>query len=109
MTEEPKYKIADTRIYREWRDNLKDCIGLAQIGKRLERLAEGNPGYRRDFGTFSELKFKHGVGYRIYYTYHDQKLIILLAGGDKSTQTKDLETARDMAQNLKEGRDDDRF
>jgi len=67
MAEKPLFEIRGTRLYRKWRDGLKDAMALAYLGKRLERLAEGNPGLHRDFGTFSELKITQGPGYRVYY------------------------------------------
>ena len=67
----------------------------------LERLAAGNPGDVKAVGEgVSELRINCGPGYRVYYKKHGRKLIILLAGGDKRTQAKDIKTALRLAQNL---------
>ena len=64
-------------------------------------MSLGNFGEHRDLSDgVSELKFKFGPGYRIYYTEHDGEIVILLAGGDKSTQSKDIAKAKELAKNL---------
>ena len=73
---------------------------------RIERLEQDNPGDHKNFGDVPELRIDYGPGYRIYYMQHDKKIIILLAGGDKRTQEKDIETARETARSLQEMRDD---
>lgn len=68
---------------------------------RVERLASGNPGDVKAVGEgFSELRINYGPGYRVYYTMRGQELIILLAGGDKGSQAKDIKTAIKLVQNL---------
>jgi len=89
---------------------LKDRNAQKRISARLLRLAEGNPGDHKNLpGDVTELRIDYGPGYRVYYTRYDNVLIILLIGGDKRTQSRDIETAQDMVRNLREGRDDDRY
>jgi len=90
-----------TEVYRDWIDSLKDREGRARIQVRVDRLAHGNPGQHRNLaGGVAELKIDFGPGYRVYYTEQGEELIILLAGGDKSTQQQDIRTAITLAQNL---------
>lgn len=68
---------------------------------RIERLAAGNPGDTRPVGEgVSELRMDFGPGYRVYYTQNGKEIIVLLAGGDKSSQEKDIEKAKELARNL---------
>ncbi len=94
-------EIRKTEIFAKWLDGLHDSRARARILVRIERLAAGNP---RDVkpvgGGISELRIDYGPGYRVYYQKHGQKVVILLAGGDKSTQTRDIKTALRLAQNL---------
>ena len=80
---------------------MHDIRARARILVRIERLAAGNPGDVKPVGGgISELRIDYGPGYRVYYKKHGQKVVILLAGGDKSTQAKDIKTALRLAQNL---------
>lgn len=82
--------------------NLKDRRGAARIQVRLDRLATGNPGDARPAGHgISELRIDVGPGYRVYYQHRGDVLIVLLCGGDKSTQTKDIEKAHEIAKDWK--------
>lgn len=90
-----------TDIYLQWINTLTDRAGRARIQVRVDRLAHGNPGRHRYLsGGVSELKIDFGPGYRVYYAERDGELIILLAGGDKSTQQHDIEAAIALASNL---------
>ena len=90
-----------TTVYRDWINHLKDRIGRAKIQMRIDRLVHGNPGkHRRLKGGVSELKIDYGPGYRVYYTERSGELVVLLAGGDKSTQKRDIEAALRLAENL---------
>ena len=90
-----------TEVYKDWIDTLRDRTGRARIQVRIDRLVHGNPGsYRNLSGGISELKIDFGPGYRVYYTERRGELIILLAGGDKSTQQADIKTAMLLAQDL---------
>jgi len=80
---------------------LADIRARARILARVERLAAGNPGDVKPVGEgVSELKIDYGPGYRIYFKKQGQELIILLAGGDKSSQAKDIKLALGLARNL---------
>ena len=90
-----------TEIFRDWISSLKDRAGRARIQVRIDRLAHGNPGqHRRLTGGVSELKIDFGPGYRVYYAQRGAELIVLLAGGRKSTQQRDIRLALNLAKNL---------
>ena len=96
-------RVSMTEVYRDWINDLKDRAGRARIQMRVDRLAHGNPGQHRNLTHgVSELKINTGPGYRVYYTERNGELIILLAGGDKSTQQQDIRTAAVLARNLQE-------
>jgi len=84
-------RVRMTTIYLQWINSLKDKASRARIQVRVDRLVHGNPGKHRNLKAgVSELKVDVGPGYRVYYTQRGDELIILLAGGDKSTQQSDL-------------------
>lgn len=90
-----------TGVYLKWIDGLKDRAGRARIQVRVDRLVHGNPGQHRVLTDgICELKVNFGPGYRVYYTDRGGVLIVLLAGGDKSSQAKDIRTAIALAKNL---------
>ncbi len=94
-------EIRKTGIFAKWLDELHDIRARARILIRIERLAAGNPGDVKAVGeAVSELRIGYGPGYRVYYKKHGRKVIILLAGGDKSSQAKDIKTALRLARNL---------
>jgi putative addiction module killer protein len=94
-------EIRKTELFARWIDGLKDVRARARILVRIERLAAGNPGDVRPVGEgVSELRIDYGPGYRVYYTQRGQSAIILLAGGGKITQDKDIRTALRLARNL---------
>ncbi|ODU01817.1 MAG: addiction module protein [Thiobacillus sp. SCN 63-1177] len=96
-------RVSMTEVYRDWINDLKDRAGRARIQMRVDRLAHGNPGQHRNLTHgIAELKIDVGPGYRVYYTERNGELIILLAGGDKSTQQQDIKTATALASNLQE-------
>jgi putative addiction module killer protein len=96
-------RISMTEVYRNWINELKDRTSRARIQMRVDRLAHGNPGQHRNLTHgISELKIDVGPGYRVYYTERNGELIILLAGGDKSTQRQDIKTAAALARILQE-------
>jgi putative addiction module killer protein len=79
-----------TEVYRDWINALKDRAGRARIQVRVDRLVHGNPGQHRNLTDgVTELKIDFGPGYRVYYTERSGELIVLLAGGDKSSQQQD--------------------
>lgn len=92
-------RVEETDEYRAWMDNLKDLVGRARILMRVDRLIHGNPGSHRNLTHgVSELKVDVGPGYRVYYTQRGERLLLLLIGGDKSTQTRDIARALRLAQ-----------
>lgn len=96
-------RVEKTDTYRDWIDALKDRAGRAQILVRVERLIQGNPGQHRNLTDgVAEMKVEFGPGYRVYYTQRGARLLLLLAGGDKSTQQKDIALAIELAKNFQE-------
>lgn len=96
-------RVATTEVYRDWIDALKDSFTRARILVRVDRLVHGNPGQHRALTDgVCELKIDFGPGYRVYYVERAGVLIVLLAGGDKSTQQSDIRTAIALAKGLKE-------
>ena len=94
-------EIRKTEKYVQWLDGLRDINARARIQIRVERLAAGNAGDVKSVGEgVSELRINYGPGYRVYFTKHGRELVILLAGGDKSTQAIDIKTALRLAHNL---------
>ena len=94
-------EIRKTEVYAKWLNGLHDVRARARILVRVERSAAGNPGNARPVGEgVSELRIDYGSGYRVYYKKHGQEVVILLAGGDKRTQTSDIKTALHLARNL---------
>ncbi|GIX39029.1 type II toxin-antitoxin system RelE/ParE family toxin [Silanimonas lenta] len=94
-------EVIATEIYLEWLDSLRDLAGRARVQARVQRLIAGNPGQHRVLRRgVCELKIDVGPGYRVYYTRRGETLLILLAGGDKSSQEKDIETAIALAETL---------
>ena len=94
-------EIRKTEIYADWLDNLRDLRARARVQVRVERLAAGNAGDAKPVGEgVSELRIDYGPGYRVYFTRRGRNLVILLAGGDKGTQSADIKTALRLARNL---------
>lgn len=92
---------SENRGFSKWIDGLRDIGARGRIQARIERLAGGNPGDVKSVGAgVSEMRIDYGPGYRVYFTKQGRELIILLAGGDKSSQAKDIRKALDSAQNL---------
>jgi len=96
-------RVERTDQYAEWIDELNDRAGRARILVRVERLIAGNPGkYRELTDGVAELKVDFGPGYRVYYSQRGTRLLLLLAGGDKSSQAKDIQLAIRLAKEFKE-------
>ncbi len=94
-------EVRKTETFAKWLDDLNDIRARARVLVRIERLAAGNPGDVAPVGEgVSELRIDYGPGYRVYYKQSGESLVILLAGGDKQTQTKDIKTALRLARNL---------
>lgn len=96
-------EIRKTDNFVQWLDGLRDVQARARVLVRIERLAAGNPGDVQPVGAgVSELRIHFGPGYRVYFMQRGRELIILLAGGDKGTQAKDIQTALELARLLSE-------
>ena len=94
-------EIRKTEIFANWLDGLDDIRARARILVRIERLAAGNPGDVKPVGEgVSELRIDYGPGYRVYYKKQGRSVVILLAGGDKRTQSRNIKTASRLARNL---------
>ena len=95
------YRIVRSETFRRWLSNLVDQRAAARIAVRIDRLAEGNLGDRKSVGGgISELRVDVGKGYRVYFTIRRRTVVVLLVGGDKASQAKDIEKARKMADDL---------
>ena len=93
--------IRETEVYSKWFARLRDTVAKARILVRLRRMSLGNLGEYRELGDdVCELKFHFGPGYRVYYTIRNGEIVILLAGGDKSSQSRDIEKAKELARGL---------
>lgn len=94
-------EIRKTESFANWLDNLRDVQAKARVLVRIERLASGNAGDVKPVGEgVSEMRINYGPGYRVYFVQRGSELIILLAGGEKSSQPRDIKTAIRLAQNL---------
>ena len=96
-------RVKQTDEYRQWIEELRDRAGRARILVRVDRLIHGNPGTHRNLTDgVAELEIDIGPGYRVYYSQRGTALLLLLAGGDKSTQEKDVAKAIALARAFKE-------
>jgi putative addiction module killer protein len=96
-------EVRQTAVFAEWIADLRDDRARMRIEARIRRLQLGNPGDVRSVGTgVSELRVDYGPGYRVYFLRRDRLLVILLCGGDKSSQTRDIATAKALARELRE-------
>ncbi|AKU12567.1 hypothetical protein AzCIB_2674 [Azoarcus sp. CIB] len=95
------YLIRQTETFVEWLRNLRDTRAKARIAARLRMAGEGNLGDNKSVSNgVSEMRIDVGPGYRLYYTRRGDVVIVLLVGGDKSSQARDIERARRMAQEV---------
>jgi putative addiction module killer protein len=96
------YEIEKTDEFSDWMDGLRDRRGQQVIAKRLVRAEGGNLGTVEPVGEgVSEMKIDFGPGYRLYFIMQDRKIVLLLCGGDKSSQDRDIKQAKEMASALK--------
>lgn len=94
-------EVRRTADFARWLDGLADIRARAKIMVRIDRLTAGNPGDIKSVGGgVSEMRIDYGPGYRVYFTRRGNALIILLAGGEKSSQARDIRTAQRLAENL---------
>ena len=93
-----RMKVRSTSVYRKWIKGLRDSRARYKILTRIKRLEEGNPGDVEPVGEgISELRIHYGPGYRVYYKDTGREIIILLCGGDKTTQQEDIARAKQIA------------
>lgn len=101
-------EVISTDHFDRWLRRLKDRQARLRIIERVDRLAHGNPGDAKPVGRgVSELRLTYGPGYRVYYLREGERLVLLLCGGDKSTQAKDIEVAHRLANEWGRQEDDD--
>ena len=96
-------RVVKSEAYRAWIDGLRDLAGRARILVRVDRLIHGNPGDHRNLTEgVSELRIDVGPGYRVYYALRGEELLLLLGGGSKATQAKDIAKALDLNRNFED-------
>jgi len=94
-------EVCETKTFSEWLSGLRDARAKAEVARRVRRLALGNPGDVKPVGEgVSELRIHYGPGYRVYYVQRGSVLIILLCGGDKTGQAKDIAMALKLAKGV---------
>lgn len=94
-------EVRQTRVFVEWRSRLSDGVTRKRIGARIDRLAFSNFGDAKSVGDkVFELRLDFGPGYRIYFARQGRAIVILLCGGDKSSQRRDIEQAKALAKAL---------
>ena len=95
--------IYTTEVFDAWFESLKDTQASRRIQARIDRAEEGNFGDHKAVGEgVFEMRIHHGPGFRVYFIQRGLEIVILLAWGDKSSQSKDIETAHELARQLKE-------
>lgn len=91
-------EILETEIFSDWLSGLRDMRAKVEVARRVRRLALGNPGDVKPVGDgISELRIHYGPGYRVYFVQRGNVMIILLCGGDKKSQSKDIALAVKLA------------
>jgi len=94
-------EVRQTETFRAWLDGLRDDNARARIGIRIQRLERGNPGDVKPVGNgVSEMRIDYGPGYRMYFVQRGKTVVILLCGGDKRSQARDIARAIEMAQKV---------
>lgn len=94
-------KIRQTATFLKWQNRLRDPKARTVIAARIDRLASGLAGDAKAVGDgVMELRIHYGPGYRIYFIRHGSEIIVLLCGGDKASQSSDIETARRLAKEI---------
>lgn len=98
------FEVRQTREFRKWHAALRDRMAAEIVADRIARLRGGLLGDAKFFGGIGELRINYGPGYRLYFLQQNTILIVLLCGGDKSTQDRDLRAAKVIAKELKDAR-----
>jgi len=100
-TMDMEYRVVETDGFRIWRDNLQDIKAQRNIQARIDRVFSGNFGnWRTEAGEVRAMKIDYGPGYRLYYVIRGRDVVFLLCGGDKSTQTADINKAVKLAREV---------
>lgn len=98
-------EVVSTRLFADWLGALRDATAKARILQRIDRLRLGNAGDTKPVGEgISEMRVDHGPGFRIYFRRSGEQIVVLLCGGDKSTQDRDIVKARALAREWMEQR-----
>ena len=106
LYEGQEIKTLQTTEFRKWLDGLRDRQARVRIDDRLKRLANGNAGDTKPVGEgVQELRLPFGSGYRVYYKWHGEILVLLLTGGDKDSQARDITRAKQLAKEADNGID----
>jgi putative addiction module killer protein len=99
----PMIEVRQTDEFRTWMRNLRDDRAVTRIGARIRRLEQGNPGDAKSLGAgLLEMRVDYGPGYRVYYVRRGTVIVVLLCGGDKRTQQRDIERAQALAAKLED-------
>lgn len=94
-------EVRQTTVFSEWLKGLRDVNAQARIAIRIRRMEDGNAGDAKSVGEgVSEMRLTYGPGYRVYFTQQGKTVVILLCGGDKSTQSADIKEAKRLAKEL---------
>jgi putative addiction module killer protein len=96
-----EYQVYETEFYTKWFASLKDERAKARIDKRIDRAKYGNFGdWKTESGEVRAMRIDYGPGYRLYYVIRDNRIIILLCGGDKRNQQTDIKKAADLVKEI---------
>ena len=93
-------EVRKSQVFIEWLATIRDLNAQAKIAIRIDRLQNGNYGDVKFFDGLGELRINYGPGYRVYFVKRGDVLVILLCGGDKSSQSRDITRAQKMAEEL---------
>ena len=96
-----EYKVVETDVFKNWRENLKDIQAKHRIQARIDRVFYGNFGdWKTESGEVRAMRIDYGSGYRLYYVIRDKKVVFLLCGGNKRSQTTDIKKATELAKEV---------
>ena len=96
-----EYEVAETEDFKKWRENLRDKQAKRRIQARIDRVVSGNLGdWKTESGEVRAMRIDHGPGYRLYYVIRGKRVVFLLCGGDKNTQTADISKATELAREI---------
>jgi putative addiction module killer protein len=96
-----EYQVYETEVYTKWFASLKDERAMAHIDKRIDRAKYGNFGdWKTEAGEVRAMRIDYGPGYRLYYVTRDNRIIVLLCGGDKHNQQADIKKATELAREV---------